>query len=402
MHRRVESFEFCHETLIRRQISVDFTLPSTDLPTLRSGTDAFVLVPLTLLQKRLDHEYALSRGVLRRFDLRDEEGAALPLLTSAQNGEIAAGILITVAQYLVRQATPGEVLDDALRCDLRAIAFQPPLQAEAALSSIVNGTGQRRIIWSNPPFRLLARTFTALFLMITPIMAAAGHRRVLKFAYETRSDRLHLTLRERLALRPVNFGSEAGAIAFAGAYHVDFKAPEGLMVASAKLVNARTKDILDEEQAGVTLHLYARDQPLASQALLQTSLNVQSYVVAPVLVASAVITLVLLGGGILHLFDFHPSNALSALIVVLPGLFVAYLARPSDSVVARLTDGLRFGLLTSSLCSFAGAASLSFDDSGLVRQVVWLVFGAVSGVVTALTWVVWRRALRLGARPDRV
>jgi hypothetical protein len=75
VHRRVETVTYRDETSLRRQTSVDFTIPKwVDVYPTGHGSE-IVYIPITLLDKRL----------LEDFDLRDEAGTVLSLLPRAEN-----------------------------------------------------------------------------------------------------------------------------------------------------------------------------------------------------------------------------------------------------------------------------------------------------------------------------
>ena len=59
VHRRVESFELVDTKMVRRQITLDFTLPpNLPTPLVRDG-EAMVLTPITMMQR---HAAAAGRG----------------------------------------------------------------------------------------------------------------------------------------------------------------------------------------------------------------------------------------------------------------------------------------------------------------------------------------------------
>src|SRR5262249_23446535 len=79
VHRRVETMHLIDSRTIRRRVSVDLSVP--DIAPLISDTRSRVLLPITLLEKR----------VMTNFDARDEDMRPVPVLTTEQNGRLAAG-----------------------------------------------------------------------------------------------------------------------------------------------------------------------------------------------------------------------------------------------------------------------------------------------------------------------
>ena len=69
VHRRVETLDVVSAEVVRRQVSVDFTLPGPLRPALEVG-EGQCLVPLAVLRKQ----------ILRHFDLRDEAEEAVPVV----------------------------------------------------------------------------------------------------------------------------------------------------------------------------------------------------------------------------------------------------------------------------------------------------------------------------------
>jgi len=90
--RRVETIEFVSDTSVRRSTSVDFRIRSwLPQPVLNWDGVEVHYFPLALLRKKS----------LTDFDLYDEEGRALSLLTRDKNSAIAAAALSALAQITV-------------------------------------------------------------------------------------------------------------------------------------------------------------------------------------------------------------------------------------------------------------------------------------------------------------
>jgi hypothetical protein len=130
VHRRVESISLEDPETIRRRVSVDFTLFSDLPPLITTGDgDPLFFVPLTLLRKQ----------PLVDFDLRDEEGRALPLLTREWNGSLAAATLGVLSEGIASPAITeayGSKLPSVVEKDLWAIATAPPEEARAVCRSL--------------------------------------------------------------------------------------------------------------------------------------------------------------------------------------------------------------------------------------------------------------------------
>jgi len=89
IHRRVESIGLSDAKAERRRVSIDFTLPESCVAiSTGSGGVSLHFVPIAMLRK----------GPLTDFNLRDESGNALPLLTKRRNGTLAASVLKLFAE----------------------------------------------------------------------------------------------------------------------------------------------------------------------------------------------------------------------------------------------------------------------------------------------------------------
>jgi hypothetical protein len=179
-HRRVEHVTFLEEDFVRRRISVDLTV-SARAPRGwegAGGPDARLL-PLGLLRK----------GRLAQFDLRQEGGEAVPLLTSAQNGPVATEVLAAAAELV----TGAGSAPDGLRASLRTIATDDVGAAVEAWRALgVSGDEAdperdwRETLAADGWFMELALNLARNFLVLACVPASAGQRRVLKLAYVRR------------------------------------------------------------------------------------------------------------------------------------------------------------------------------------------------------------------------
>lgn len=103
--RRVEQITLVTDSRVERRIGVDFRLHPEifGTPTLFWGDEPIHYVPLTLLKK----------APFMNFDLRDETGAAIPLLTRRKTATIGTATLCAAAKNFVQQRFL-EAKDDSL------------------------------------------------------------------------------------------------------------------------------------------------------------------------------------------------------------------------------------------------------------------------------------------------
>lgn len=194
VHRRVEAITLEDVTTIGRRVSVDFTLPynvDDKLAVGKVATTPVFVVPIALLRK----------GRLRRFDLRDERDEALPLLTAAKNGAVAAAVLEGACRVLARpRLKTRQPLPRAIRDDLWVIATGTPSNARAKwlhLGDVSDAATREEVRWRramvlSSEFMSLARDLSQNFMVLTPLATGLGQRRVVKMSYEEMDDRTSL------------------------------------------------------------------------------------------------------------------------------------------------------------------------------------------------------------------
>jgi hypothetical protein len=88
VNRRVLTVTLRDEKIARQQVSVDFRLPTALPGAANLGGRAVYLVPLIFLPRRSD---------LAFFDVLDEDGGRVPLLTRQENARLTGAILLTAA-----------------------------------------------------------------------------------------------------------------------------------------------------------------------------------------------------------------------------------------------------------------------------------------------------------------
>lgn len=192
VHRRAERVTFLDDQTIRRQISVDFELPN-GLPATDSEVSVDYLVPLALLRK----------VPLIGFDLRDEAGASVPVLTRHQNGQVAWSVLIAYAEAITIDPGEGEGLPDSLLDELKSISTDPPDEAERCARRLHESNSEiLRPLMDDEVFANLISDFTNNFLLLAVLPADSPKRRVLKFSYAEAQRWEEISLSMRLGWRP--------------------------------------------------------------------------------------------------------------------------------------------------------------------------------------------------------
>jgi hypothetical protein len=226
--RRVESIEFDSDMTVRRRVSVDFRLREwLPDPILDWDGKKYHYVPIALLNKE----------PLLRFDLHDENGSAVPLLTRRKNAAIAAATLASMAQLSIwtrlgtaigwenlandptRPSNPRLIqLPREIEDTLVNIAFLPYENAKGAKDILheflkpdlpATSTPLSRWTWSevedpetkaplwaydkgglwryelarDPKMRALLSDLAELWMVAIPVAHEPGRRRIIKFCY---------------------------------------------------------------------------------------------------------------------------------------------------------------------------------------------------------------------------
>ena len=263
IHRRVETVDLLTQELVRRQISVDFTLPEPLLDDLRIGPDGPWCAPIAILEKR----------PLRNFDLREHDEWR-PILGASTGGPIAAGVVTAAAQLAIAP----DALEPDVASLLEQIARSDLEEARAAMAAAAPGapTTCRRSRRSSPTRRAAtsSRRSRESYMLIALLADEPRGRRILKYAYE---EHLRLgggasrprRLARRLGWSPFVVDVAVPTAAHAASYHAEVIVPEELRL-DAWIVDTRTGELLstDIERAVDRASLHAPRVALDAEPLL--------------------------------------------------------------------------------------------------------------------------------------
>jgi hypothetical protein len=443
LHRRVERFCHTERLMVRRKVSVDFTIPN-DLPPFREspgeGEPNVYFVPVALLRKW---------PPMMDFNLADEEGRPIPLLTSQKNRAVDGAALVGLAP-------PGEDRD-ALEPMLKEVANLDARGARKVVDSIgtylsatldkLPNDDQRK--WAQ--VLRVAGTLVGNSILWVRVEAFPHQRQIVKFAFTDTAPR-DLSRRRRLfctfSWAPLRAQSELPTLGERGSYHLEVEAPPDLAVYRASLElselpprgdsprRRRTfswaKDIPKKlglgirsryrEYGGVAANKDGRGPLKRFQCEVppgepyQWNIRERAYfyvmgsrdqygvasidlgvgyrgLIASSLRASIVIT-ALLGflwrapGSVVH----HPDGAI-ALLVIFPALLALLVIRPGEHPMMRqLIAGVRFLLVTSAILPVVDAVvMLGYADptAGDVRGPFFVIFilGAVISALLTASWI---------------
>lgn len=393
IHRRVEQVDFLDDRSVRRRVSVDLELPA-NAPERDLGGKPVDLLPLAFLRKE----------PLVGFDLRDEAGNVVPLLTRQQNAFFSWSILAAVGEAAARDAGFSLPLPLDVLSDLRLLTLEAPNKARSALKVFRKPNKResrflRRALMRDEVFASLAEALTESFLLLVLVDHHASARRVLKYSYVEPlprvSFRAHVShdvrsllwfMRIRLGLEPVPLAFEVPALNEAAAYHFEVEAPRGLTIESAELVEDETDNVLVQVAAPQEsrVHLYASPdtQSKAATSWVWLQPNLSGLVRTSAFFGVAVAVLLFL---MAFRHDMVRSGAALTLLLTIPGFVAAFIVRPGEHLLAsRLLLGFRSVVAALGFLPFLNGVTLVLGVPEEVREPLWWA-SAIVGALLART-----------------
>jgi hypothetical protein len=388
-HRRVETIDVLSFDVVRRQTSVDFTVPAELRDELAiPGTDQYA-VPLATLRKR----------PLRHFDLRDEERRAVPVLGREHDDRLAWAALLWAATNVVGIGT---LSSEATR-RLELIANAPAEAALVALDQLgrdAESDDELATLLSDDAMRLLLGELAENYLLVG-VVDRIDRRRVLKFAYDSFYSPAATTWRRWLGWEPLVIELEVPSAARASSFHAEVVVPEELRAIAAFVVDARSGEVLGADGEADRVAIHAPDVPAAAAPQLVMGVAAEragfpSAALGVAMVASAL----LLFGAIVG--DLRAAVAGPPVSVLLAGsaIFAGAVSRAGEHRVVRATYvGPRLALLSVAVAALAAAAVLAFDLGRDEVRWTWAAGATVSLLATvalARFWKVSRPIVRNG------
>ena len=379
---------------MRRRVSVDFSIPDESI----SPGEPPPVVPLALLEKR----------PLVDFDLQDETGKSLSILTRQENGFVAWSAMARIAQFEADSAFgPEKVLPEGLLRDLKIVAGGAPREASAALHTLGGEEDRalRAVLHDSQFFMSLALSLAEGFLLLTRVDEPPGATRIVKFSYAQELEFPPETRRERLVARmglgPAEYGFWIPAVGESESYHFEFQAPPGLEVVASELVvlhqrpeteaGAVGSDDDDEEAdvpfeahpgrlVGPLAHVYVSEMAPEYVGIARVWLRPP---LEGLLRAALATTFLATAIFIFFMWDDRIKNiegsAPAGLLLAVPSLVAAFLVRQGEHRMAtNLLSGIRGATATSGLMAYVGAILIigKIKDPALVNA--WRILAIVS------------------------
>ena len=353
-HRRVETITVLSHEQVRRQVSVDFTVPEAQREGLRISADECV-VPLALLIKR----------PLVHFDLRNEEQHAIPLLTAEQHRAIARELL---RRQLDDDLDAGELIE--------AVLADEPRDVEHLIGAFEDAHGVELA-----DFRATAVVLSQYFIAWA-IVRGLDRRRVFKMAFD-----------EPVGQKSFVYLIGAPGCTEAESYHLEVAVPEDIKARRTLLVDGATGRRLaaGEPDADRPALYYRAEPPLPEAPELVIDFAAERWpFVAPAALIGSIIALFIAPPFLFTDLQALPNTAGSAVGLVLStsAVFSVLILRSDEHALVRLMlVRARALLAASTVASLFAAASIGFGTADWVIEGTWAVAALVS-VVTAVILIV--------------
>jgi hypothetical protein len=406
--RRKESVTFLDEATIGRQQSVDFTVDAIEaLSESREvckrvfGEDVCA-APLFILDK--DPASALA------FDLKDESGRSLSLMTSEENGEISAATLRVLCRKKLEEK--GLELSDTLAEKLTQLAesdasggrdwlerLKHPLPDDPDRDEIDvllerPGEDGEMSWWLN--------TLALASIVLVTFESGPNHRRVIKISYEQPTLKQRPRFFSRVGWRSFQVKVRSSLIR-SGRYHLEVKAPPEFRLTQVALVEDRTRRRIRAPGFRRRAQLYLDDAHEPRGALSQFALRVSGRgvlggaLLAAFLVLAAIVACMAFAKSIAE-----GSTGGPALLLVLPGAIATYVARSDQhGLTTRMLAIPRWVLLLlAGVAAYYAAGTITLigpaesslkgaeyaaavkEHTALIRE--WLRYGAAAAAVAVI------------------
>lgn len=414
IHRRKESITIVDETTVRRTTSVDFTLPEEvgnalfdaviQRPLAGDGRGEPVFCPPLFVLPKGDDE-------LMSFDLRNEAGVSLPLMTRRDNACASAETLIALAADVLQ----GQEISPGLSQRLEQLAMAKTIRPIAAERLMRAGKDdpdyeQLKVLRKNRNFVWWLWTLAHSSLVGVPFRDPYVRRKIFVLSY-VQPFISALGVRTRLGWDPYRVAFDLPWIG-ARNFHFEVESPPGLRITEGVLAEdadnelplvydddgaeghddgtegqgdgsgspavgnsvLRQQDELSQKSGSmrrVHLSRYEAPEVGAAAVTLDLRVNGNGFVGGAVLACWLVIGVI--GGCLWQAEEIakSPTSAPAALLL-LPGLIATYVGRPDQhALTTRLLSFARWLLLIAGGAAYGCAAFVALGgeaSTSLVKQ----------------------------------
>lgn len=363
VHRRVETLTLVNTEVVRRGLSVDFTLPKKLYTPLRtSDKQDLYIIPFTMLPRTLE---------AMRFDVRDQHGLSMPMFLKEHSSRLTAAALLALASRVLRDKgmKPADVLRGALGNVLSTIPFTKYYrEAQELAESILFPESEawrvsradikaREILSNDSDFPDFLALVTGSSLVSIPYVGKPGIRQILKLTYDEgvrvqplegddRTLRMSLGWVARTTSIPIALSGGAGS------YHVQVDAPPNMEFTATQLRSHQPLSLVRKPVSKRSLpepsyidfnpgyarhsHLYVpKAHQLASGRVILSLRVERESILSGGVWAGAVIAIVL--WVYYQYIDqlVRQSGTVVAFFALIPGLVTIYYIRPGEHPLAR-------------------------------------------------------------------
>ena len=398
INRKVEHLRFINDASAKRKMSVDFQLPAEVVPMYLEDPVA----PVALLKKQ---------PPLEGFDMRDEDGRSLPVLTREQNTFVAWSTLVAAAEALVGGQVSAEILqvlwEAARSLGKKGADFRHAL--EASLSQ------QAQKLAREPAFDIVLADLTENFLLLAVLQERPRERRVLKLSYIEQLSARDLGFGDRargfLGWRPSGYIFETPAVTD-GSYHFELGSPEGLVIREAQLVatfgERKWRDAVprdDSARSGTRelVHLYLSGVSRLALGRARVVLSPPRAGLTRRAFFSALGNTLLLAAGCVFFPQIEArvsGNSVDAGVAVLlvsSSAVSAYLARPGEHrLTSRMLFGIRLITFLSGIATYLAAITLIVGPGGSAGRWIWGGLGGFTGAASLILLKTLMAAQKIG------
>ncbi len=367
-HRRVETLTVLSHEQVRRHVSVDFTVPEEHREPLRLSGDDEYAVPLAWLTKR----------PLVHFDLRNEEGHSIPLLTAEQNAAIDRELLYTVLDDELSEQDVADGVRDAV--GVMAGALIEAVVGTGAAPGDVEGLEREHGLAPLMAFRGMVADLSRSFVLWA-VVRGIDRRRVFKFAYD-----------EPYALRPgLAYVYDAPGCAEAWSYHVEVAVPSDLKARTTRLWDAETGAVLatgarDADRPALYVSTDPARPPGRAEVVVDFGAERGRFLGPAAIVGSVITLLVALPWLFSDLENLAGSSGPAiGLVLSTSAVFSALVLRTDEHpLLRRLLVGYRMALVASTLAALFAAAALGFQAEAWIIETTWALAAAVSAATAGI------------------
>ncbi len=384
-HRRVETITVLTHEQLRRHVSIDFTVPEEHREALRlSAADEFV-VPLALLAKR----------PLVHFDMRNEEGHSIPLLTADQHRLIARELLYRLLDAdLADQECDDEAVTHAAGELIEAVLADDPQDLAARIAALEEAFELEPL----DDFRRMAQVLSGSFVLWA-VVRGLDRRRVFKFALD-----------EPFAQRAgFDYVYGAPGCTEALSYHLEVAVPAELKARTTRLWDTATGTVLaaGERDTDRPALYYAADPahlPRRPQVIVTYGAERWRFL-GPAAIVATVIALLVAPPFLFADLQELAGSAGPAIGLVLStsAVFSALVLRTDEHALLRLMlVRARLLLVACTLCALFAAAALGFQAKPWILETTWALAALVSVASAGILIFVAARApsVRSGPAPE--